>query len=165
MASEKPVSHTIPQHVSVLTLAVSDLERARTFYEAGFGWKIHPAEDSDDVVFYQLQGSVLALWRRESLAADAGLSEEQLRPGGVSIAHNVASPEAADAVIAAALAAGGRLVRAAQQVYWGGYTAYIADPEGHLWEIAHNPGWPLSPDGRIVMPFPTADDSTPGGDA
>lgn len=145
-----PSDAGLPQHVAVLTLAVSDLARARSFYEDGFGWQ---AQFTDgDVVFYQLQGSVLALWRRESLAADAHLDAAQLRPGGVSIAHNVGSPEAVDAVVTAALAAGGRLVRAAERAPWGGYTAYIADPEGHLWEFAHNPGWHLFPDGRVEIP-------------
>lgn len=144
---------TIPQHVAVLTLGVADIARARAFYDTAFGWEATSSDD--DVVFYQLQGAVLALWKRELLADDAQLSEEQLRPGGISIAHNLPSPQAVDALVAACVAAGGRVSRAATQAPWGGYSAYITDPDGHLWEFAYNPGWHLFVDGRIAIPAAT----------
>ena len=123
--------------ISMLTLGVRDLERSRCFYEEGLGF---PRMDSPpEVAFFTLDGSWLALYGREALAADAGVSPEGSGFSGVAIAHNVASPAEVDAVLDQAVAAGGRLVKPGQQVFWGGYSGYFADPDGYLWEVAHNP--------------------------
>jgi uncharacterized protein len=124
-------------NLSLVTLGVHDLARATQFYEA-LGWKAHePA--SEGVSFFELNGVILALFPREELAKDAGV--EDTKPGfsGISLAYNVGSVEEADAAIAHAVASGATLVKAPHRVFWGGYSGYFADPDGHLWEVAHNP--------------------------
>ena len=96
--------------------------------------------------------AVLALWSREDLAADAGVSAEGSGFPGIALAHNVASKELVDAALSEAVAAGGTLVKAGTDAFWGGYTGYFADPDGYLWEVAWNPGWPLGPDGLLQLP-------------
>ena len=134
------------QRVSVITLGVADLARAREFYEA-LGWTTS-AEPGDDVVFFQAGGMVLALWDRARLAQDSGVSDPG-GWGGVTLAHNVASPAAVDAVIEEVRAAGGGVVREPGETFWGGYSGAFTDPEGHPWEVAHNPSWTLAEDGSI----------------
>ena len=134
------------QRVSVITLGVADLPRARGFYEA-LGW-ITGAEPADDVVFFQAGGMVLALWDRARLAQDSGVSDPG-GWGGVTLAHNVGSPAEVDAVIEEARAAGGGVVREPGETFWGGYAGAFTDPEGHPWEVAHNPRWTLAEDGSI----------------
>lgn len=136
------------QRVSVITLGVDDLERARAFYEA-VGW-ITRAEPGADVVFFQAGGMVVALWDRQALAADSGLAEA--RPsGGIVLAHNVGSPGEVDAVVTEAEAAGAAITRPPGETFWGGYSGVFTDPEGHPWEVAHNPHWQLGEDGSVRL--------------
>lgn len=137
------------QRLSLVTLGVRDLARSRTFYER-LGWATR-AEPDDDVVFFQLDGSVLALWDRARLAEDSGVVDGD-RWGGVTLAHNVRSPAEVDAVIAAARAAGARIPRDGAETFWGGYSGVFVDPDGHPWEVAHNPHWTLREDGAVVLP-------------
>ena len=137
------------QRISLVTLGVSDLERARRFYEEGLGWK--PDFVNEEVVFYQAGGIVVALWGRAALAADAGCSDAGSGFEGIALAHNVRSTDEADAVLAQAASAGGRLVKPAVTTPWGGYSGYFADPEGHLWEVAWNPGWVLNAEGSVRL--------------
>jgi len=127
------------QRVSLVTLGVSDLDRAKRFYEA-LGWKTGAAP-SDDVVFFQTGGSIVALWDRATLAEDSVMTDTG-GWGGITLAHNVRSPEEVDALLAHAANGGGRLVRAGHRAEWGGYTGYFADPDGFLWEVAWNPKFP-----------------------
>lgn len=137
------------QRLSVVTLGVTDLERSRHFYEDGLGWR--RGNTHAEVVFFQLNGLVLALWSRENLAADAGVSSEGGGFGGVALAYNARTRAEVDAVIAEAEAAGARIVKAAENAFWGGYSGYFADPDGHLWEVAWNPGWTLDRDGNVSL--------------
>ncbi len=107
---------------------------------------------ADEVAFLRTAGIVLALYPRHLLAEDAGISSEGEGFPGFALAHNVASKELVDQALASAVEAGGRLVKPAVDVFWGGYSGYFADPEGFLWEVAWNPGWPLRPDGSVVLP-------------
>ena len=134
------------QRLSLITLGISDLGRARKFYEA-LGWKTG-AEEADDVVFFQAGGMVLALWGRQQLAEDSGV-EDTGGWGGITPAHNVRSPEEVDAVIAEAEKAGATIPRHGAKTFWGGYSGVFVDPDGHPWEVAHNPYWTLGPDGSI----------------
>ena len=136
------------QRVSLVTLGVYDLARARSFYE-GIGWSTGAGPD-DDVVFFQAGGAVLALWDRASLADDSGVTDGG-GWGGVTLAHNVRSPEEVDAVMAEARSAGARIVREAGDTFWGGYSGVFHDPEGHAWEVAHNPRWGLAADGSVEL--------------
>ena len=137
------------QRLSLVTLGVSDLGRARRFYEA-LGWQSGAAPD-DDVVFFRAGGTVLALWGRAELAEDSGV-EDGGGWGGVTLAHNVRSPEEVDAVLADAERAGATITRAAGPAFWGGYTGVFTDPDGHAWEVAHNPHWTFAADGSVVLP-------------
>ena len=137
------------QRVSLITLGVTDLPRARAFYEA-LGWRTGAAPD-DDVVFFQAGGAVLALWDRTRLAEDSGV-EDAPGWGGVTLAYNVRSPAEVDSVIDEARAAGARIAREGGETFWGGYSGVFVDPEGHPWEVAHNPRWTLRPDGSLVLP-------------
>jgi catechol 2,3-dioxygenase-like lactoylglutathione lyase family enzyme len=138
----------VEQRVSVITLGVSDLERARRFYEA-LGW-ITRAEPEDEVVFFQAGGLIVSLWDRGLLAEDSGVSD---RPGfgGVTLAHNVRSPAEVDGVVEQAREAGATVTREPGETFWGGYAGVFVDPDGHPWEIAHNPHWTLGPDGSITL--------------
>lgn len=136
------------QRVSLVTLGVADLRRARAFYEA-LGWR--RANDDDEVAFYQSGGMVVALWDRAELATDSRVSDAG-GWGGVTLAHNVRSPSEVDAVIAEALAAGATIGRPGEATFWGGYSGVFIDPDGHPWEVAHNPGWVIDADGSIRLP-------------
>jgi uncharacterized protein len=140
--------HRMQQRLSVVTLGVADLERSRAFYEA-LGWRTG-AEPGADVVFFQSGDMVVALWTRAELAEDSGV-EDSGGWGGVTLAHNVGSPEAVDAVIAEARAAGARIARDGDATFWGGYSGVFVDPDGHPWEVAHNPHWALSADGAVQL--------------
>jgi catechol 2,3-dioxygenase-like lactoylglutathione lyase family enzyme len=135
--------------MSLITLGVSDLGRARAFYE-GMGWTTR-AEPDDDVVFFQTPGLIVALWDRAKLAEDSVVSDPG-GWGGVTLAYNVRSPAEADAVLAEAEAAGGTILRPGAETFWGGYSGVFADPDGHPWEVAHNPHWTLGEDGSITLP-------------
>jgi predicted lactoylglutathione lyase len=137
------------QRISLVTLGVRDLGRARAFYEA-LGWTTR-AEPEDDVVFFQSGGMVLALWDRARLAEDSGV-EDGGGWGGVTLAHNLRSPEEVDAVVEEARAAGAAIVREPAATFWGGYSAAFTDPDGHAWEIAHNPRWTIRDDGSVELP-------------
>jgi uncharacterized protein len=134
------------QRVTVITLGVRDLRRTRAFYEA-LGWQSNAGPD-DDVVFFQAGGMVVSLWGRDRLAEDSGV-EDAGGWGGVTLAHNVGSPAEVDAVVEAARAAGATIPRAPAETFWGGYSGVFVDPEGHPWEVAHNPHWTLGPDGTV----------------
>ena len=136
------------QRISLLTLGVSDLQRARRFYE-GLGWHTN-ARPEDDVVFFQAGGMILALWGRDQLAADSGV-EDLGGFGGVTLAHNVRSPAEVDRVMEEARAAGATIAREAGETFWGGYTGVFVDPDGHPWEVAHNPRWTIAPDGSTRL--------------
>lgn len=137
------------QRVSLITLGVRDLARARAFYEA-LGWTTG-AGPEDDVVFFQAGGMVLALWDRAKLAEDSCV-EDSGGWGGITPAHNVREPAEVDAVIEEARAAGAEIVREPAEAFWGGYTAAFTDPDGHPWEVAHNPRWTIRDDGSIELP-------------
>jgi catechol 2,3-dioxygenase-like lactoylglutathione lyase family enzyme len=138
----------VEQRVSVITLGVRDLGRARAFYEA-LGWRTGAAPD-DDVVFFQVGGLVVALWGRDQLAEDSAV-EDSGGWGGVTLAHNVRSPEEVDAVIEEARAAGATIGREGAATFWGGYSGAFLDPDGHPWEVAHNPHWSLADDGSVKL--------------
>jgi catechol 2,3-dioxygenase-like lactoylglutathione lyase family enzyme len=138
----------LEQRVSLITLGVRDLARARVFYEA-LGWTTGAAPD-DDVVFFQAGGTILALWDRASLAEDSGVTDGG-GWGGVTPAYNTRSPEEVDAVIAEARAAGADIVREPGETFWGGYSGVFVDPEGHPWEVAHNPHWTVRDDGSVEL--------------
>jgi catechol 2,3-dioxygenase-like lactoylglutathione lyase family enzyme len=137
------------QRISLVTLGVADLRRARGFYEA-MGWRTDTDADAD-VIFFQAGGMILALWGRTMLAEDSGV-EDVPGFGGMALAHNVRSPAEVDAVMAAAQAAGATVTRAAAATFWGGYSGVFLDPDGHPWEVAHNPGWILRDDGTVSLP-------------
>jgi catechol 2,3-dioxygenase-like lactoylglutathione lyase family enzyme len=136
------------QRVSLVTLGVADLGRARAFYEA-LGWKTG-AEPDDDVVFFQAGGMIVALWSREQLAEDSVVSDSG-GWGGITLAYNTRSPEEVDAALAEAEAAGASIGRYGAETFWGGYSGVFIDPDGHPWEVAHNPGWTLAEDGSVRL--------------
>jgi uncharacterized protein len=137
------------QRVSLITLGVADLGRSRRFYEA-LGWS-SGAEPCDDVVFFQVGDMVLALWDRARLAEDSCVSDGG-GWGGVTVALNLGSPAEVDATIEEARAAGATIGREPAETFWGGYSAIFLDPDGHPWEIAHNPGFTLADDGSLRLP-------------
>lgn len=134
--------------LNIVTLGVRDLSRAVGFYRDGLGWK--PAIAAGDFILFDLGGVAVALYPRNLLAEDAGLTATD-GFGGVTLAQNVASREDVDATLARACAAGATLLRAASEKEWGGYSGYFADPDGHPWEIAHNPLFKLDERGRLVL--------------
>ncbi|HZV73411.1 MAG TPA: VOC family protein [Conexibacter sp.] len=137
------------QRLSLVTLGVADLARARAFYEA-LGWRTGAAP-ADDVVFFQAGGMIVALWDRAKLAEDSGIGQDSGGWGGVTLAHNVGSPEEVDAVIAQAEQAGAHIPRHGAATFWGGYSGIFVDPDGHPWEVAHNPHWTLHADGSVSL--------------
>ena len=137
------------QRLSLVTLGVADLDRSRRFYEEGLGWK--RSNDGADVAFYQLPGGVFALWSRPSLAADAGVTDAGASFSGIALAYNARSRDEVDAVLAEAAAAGAEIVKPAHDTFWGGYSGYFADPDRHLWEVAHNPFWTIAEDGSVRL--------------
>jgi predicted lactoylglutathione lyase len=136
------------QRLSLITLGVSDLRRARAFYEA-LGWHTNAAPD-DDVVFFQALGMVVALWSRASLAEDSGV-EDPGGWGGVTLAYNTRSPAEVDSVIEEARTAGAAIPREPGETFWGGYSGVFVDPDGHPWEVAHNQRWTIGDDGALTI--------------
>jgi len=135
------------QRISLITLGVADTARARAFYEA-LGWS---GESPDgDVVFFQAGGMIVALWGRDKLADDSAVADGG-GWGGLTLAHNVASPAEVDAILADAETAGATIGRAGAPTPWGGYSGVFIDPDGHPWEVAHNPGWTLGADGSVRL--------------
>jgi uncharacterized protein len=137
------------QRVSLVTLGVADLARSRRFYEQ-LGWR-SSSKPELGVVFFQSGSMVLGLWSREELAQDSG-THDPGGWGGVTLAHNVRSPAEVDAVLAEARAAGATIAREGAETFWGGYSGAFIDPDGHPWEVAHNPGWAIGDDGSITLP-------------
>lgn len=136
------------QRISVVTLGTADLARARRFYEA-LDWKTRAAPDSD-VVFFQCGGMVMSLWGEQELAEDSGVPQGT-GYGSVTLAYNAPSPAEVDAVIAQARQAGTVIARAPGETFWGGYSGVFLDPDGHPWEVAHNPHWTLANDGSVQL--------------
>lgn len=138
-----------PQRVTLITLGVSDLERSAAFY-AKLGWT--PKEDLPEAKFYQINGMVLGLFGLDALAKDQGRAGTKLGIGGSTLGQNYPTEAEVDAAFAAGLAAGATQLKAPEKVFWGGYSGYYADPDGHVWEIAMNPFWPLNDDGSLTLP-------------
>jgi catechol 2,3-dioxygenase-like lactoylglutathione lyase family enzyme len=138
----------LEQRLSLVTLGVSDLARARDFYEA-LGWRTGAAP-ADDVVFFQAGGMIVALWGRDQLAEDSGV-EDSGGWGGITLAYNARSDDEVDAVIAEAERAGATIARVGAPTFWGGYSGVFIDPDGHPWEVAHNPHWTIEEDGSVRL--------------
>jgi uncharacterized protein len=137
------------QRISLVTLGVTDLPRARTFYER-LGWR---GQQVDETVFFQAGGMALVLWGADKLADDVGIGASRSTGfRGMTLAQNVRSRADVDAVLAAAESAGGTITRPAGDTFYGGYAGYFADPDGHTWEVAHNPGFALADDGSLTLP-------------
>jgi len=138
------------QRISIVTLGVADLNRSREFYER-LGWRKSMAK-SEGIVFFQAGGMALALYPRQELAKDAHLSSDGQGFGGITLAFNTRNHEEVDSVLAEAQAAGAKLLKPAQEAFWGGYSGYFSDPDGFLWEVAWNPFFPLAEDGSLKLP-------------
>ena len=138
-----------PQRISLITLGASDLERSRDFYTA-LGWV--PVPSPPEVVFYQLDGMVLGLFGLKPLAEDQGRPGAELGTGAMSLAQNFVGRAAVDAAFAKAVEAGATALKSPKEVFWGGYSGYYADPDGHVWEVAHNPFWEIDANGKITIP-------------
>ena len=136
------------QRISLITLGVADVAHTRAFYER-LGWTTKAAPE-DDVVFFQAGGMIVALWGRGQLAADSGVHDGG-GWGGVTLAYNVGSPAEVDATIAEAEGAGATIPRHGAETFWGGYSGVFVDPDGHPWEVAHNPHWTLRDDGSVAL--------------
>ncbi|KQI73803.1 glyoxalase [Loktanella sp. 5RATIMAR09] len=137
-----------PQRVTLITLGVADLDRSKAFYGA-LGWT--PTNDEGEVVFYQINGMVLGLFGLAPLAKDQGRPDATLGTGAITLAQNFSTDAEVDAAYAAALAAGATPLKAPEKVFWGGYSGYYADPDGHVWEVAQNPFWTLNDDGSLTL--------------
>lgn len=145
------------QRVSLITLGVADLARSRAFYEA-LGWR---GQEVEETVFFQAGGLAVVLWGRAALAADSGVDDDGGSGfGGIALAHNVRSRAEVDEVVAAAEAAGATVTRPPAETFYGGYAGCITDPDGHVWEVAHNPGFSLADDGTLTLPDLTTGPST-----
>jgi catechol 2,3-dioxygenase-like lactoylglutathione lyase family enzyme len=145
----------VEQRISLITLGVADVSLATRFYQA-LGWR---GQELEGTVFFQAGPIVVVLWGRDQLAADAGLTAPAARSApvtadfaGIALAHNVRSREEVDAVMAAAADAGATVTQPARETFYGGHAGYFADPDGHLWEVAYNPGFRLDGDGAIALP-------------
>ena len=139
------------QRVSLITLGVTDVSRAQRFYEA-LGWRLDGGVDdeTDHVAFFQAGCLIFALWDRGKLAGDSGV-EDPGGWGGVTLAYNVRSPAEVDGVLTEASNAGATIPRWGAATFWGGYSGIFVDPDGHPWEVAHNPGWTVHDDGRTTL--------------
>jgi catechol 2,3-dioxygenase-like lactoylglutathione lyase family enzyme len=138
----------VKQRLSLVTLGVADVDRSRRFYEA-LGWKTGAAV-GDEVVFFQAGGMIVALWGRDQLAEDSGVADSG-GWGGITLAHNVRRPEEVDAVLIEARRAGATVAREGAPTFWGGYSGLFIDPDGHPWEVAHNPRWTIADDGSVSL--------------
>jgi len=138
-----------PMRISLVTLGVEDLARSKAFY-AALGWE--PAEEAEGAAFYRPDGMALGLFGRAALAEDQGRPGAALGTGAMTLAQNFPDRGAVDAAFARAEAAGASVLKRPEPVFWGGYSGYWADPDGHVWEMAHNPFWPLDADGRLSLP-------------
>ncbi|MGH6793585.1 MAG: VOC family protein [Methyloceanibacter sp.] len=138
-------------HISLITLGVADIAKASSFYER-LGFVKSKTASQDDVSFFHAGPIVLALWSREAQKEDANAAELWTGNGGIVVAQNVASESEVDAAMVRAEAAGANILKPATKTFWGGYNGYFADPDGHVWEVAFNPFWPLDENGRIDLP-------------
>jgi predicted lactoylglutathione lyase len=139
----------VEQRISLVTLGVADLPRSRAFYEA-LGWR---GQELEETVFIQAGGQGVVLWGREKLAADAGIEDDGASGfGGITLAHNVGSREEVDRIVAAAAEAGATVTKEPVETIYGGYAGFFRDPDGHVWEVAHNPGFTLGPGGELILP-------------
>lgn len=142
----------LPARLSLVTLGVADVSRSTEFYSA-LGWPLSEASVPGDVSFFKTAGGLLAIWGQEALAADAGVAAAPaFGRRGVALAINLESREEVDAGLRAAEAAGGVIAVPGRATDWGGYNGYFSDPDGYLWEVAHNPFWPVGPDQRPILP-------------
>jgi predicted lactoylglutathione lyase len=139
----------VKQSLSLVTLGVADYEAAKTFYEA-LGWSV--TWEAQETAFFQANGVVLTLWGREKLAADTGVVDEGASWSGITLAHNAGSREEVDAIVEAARRNGAEIAREPAETFYGGYAGVFRDLDGHAWEVAHNPGFGLEPDGSVVLP-------------
>ena len=137
----------VEQRFTMVSLGVRDLARAAEFYEDGLGWT-RSSESNESIVFFKMGGVLLGLYSWDGLAEDAKMSPEGSGFSGITIAHNARSKEEVDSILDIAKAAGATIQKPAEEVFWGGYSGYFADPDGHLWEVAYNPFWPLDEEGR-----------------
>jgi uncharacterized protein len=146
------VGGTVPrmeQRVSLITLGVADVRRSRSFYEQ-LGWR---GQEAEETVFFQAGGQAVVLWGRDKVAADAGIADDGTSTfGGIVLAHNVASRTEVDEIISAAATAGAEVTKAPSETFYGGYAGFFRDPDGHVWEVAHNPGFTLGVDGALTLP-------------
>jgi predicted lactoylglutathione lyase len=138
-----------PQRVTLITLGVRDLEKSGKFY-GDLGWT--PAKTDEMIVFYQMNGLVLGLFGLGPLAKDQGRPDAKLGTGAMTLAQNFSTNAEVDVAYALALSAGATALKAPEEVFWGGYSGYYADPDGHVWELAMNPFWPLNDDGSLTLP-------------
>jgi len=125
--------------ISLITLGVSDLDKSLAFYRDGLGFKTHNYKEGEDVIFFDMEGTWLSLYPKEKLAEDATVNPEGNGFRGITLAHNVSSKEDVDKIFDLAISVGAKAVKKPQEVFWGGYSGYFADPDGHLWEVAYNP--------------------------
>ena len=125
--------------IGIVTLGVRDFSKSLAFYKDGLGFPTHNFKDGEDIVFFKLEGSWLALYPRDKLAEDATVPDDGKGFSGITLAHNEPSPQAVDKAFAEAIKAGAKAVKQPQKVFWGGYSGYFADPDGYLWEVAYNP--------------------------
>ena len=138
------------QRVTLITLGVGDMARARAFYE-GWGWQVHP-RSMPGLTLFQLNGMALALFALDELAADQGRPDAALGFGAMTLAQNLSSEAEVDRLYDLAIAAGATVLKRPEKAFWGGYSSYFADPDGHVWEVAMNPFWPLAEDGSLTLP-------------
>jgi uncharacterized protein len=138
------------QRISLITLGIKDLERSREFYER-LGWR-RSMPKAEGIVFFQCGGMVLSLYPRPDLAKDANIPSDGQGFSGLSLAYNARNREEVDSVLAQAQAAGAKILKPAQEAFWGGYSGYFSDPDGFLWEVAWNPSFPIAEDGSIRIP-------------
>jgi uncharacterized protein len=136
------------QRISLITLGVADVARSRLFYEA-LGWKTG-ADAGPEIAFFQVGPMVFSLWNRELLAGESGV-EDSGGWGGITLAYNVRSPEEVEGVLEQARAAGATIAQPGTAMFWGGYAGIFLDPDGHPWQVAHNPSWPLGEDGSVTL--------------
>jgi hypothetical protein len=137
------------QRVSLITLGVADLRRSRSFYEQ-LGWR---GQEAEETVFFQAGGQAVVLWARDKVAADAGIDDDGTSTfGGILLAHNVASRDEVDRIVNAAASAGAEVTKVPSETFYGGYAGFFRDPDGHVWEVAHNPGFILGADGTLTLP-------------
>ena len=137
------------QRVSLVTLGVSDYDRAKAFYES-LGWSA--ALDIEETAFFEANGCIVVLWAREKLAEDSGIRDDGARWGGIALAHNVGSRNEVDEIMEHARSNGAEITREPAETFYGGYAGVFLDLDGHAWEVAHNPGFGLDDQGNVVLP-------------